>query len=124
MDISKDEIIEIMARGVLIRHWLDAGCGIEDAIHAARTQETFDGEIDIGDDWTIELCYQRAALAALETAGYVVVPKEPTDKMCDAGEGFNIRCGCASCDHSVKEKIAEGWKSMITASIRYNKGFI
>ena len=43
--------------------------------------------------------------------------REPTPTMCDAGEGFNIRCGCPDCDHKVWDCIAAGWQAMIDAAI-------
>lgn len=46
----------------------------------------------------------RAALVAL---------RKPTPEMLDAGEGFNIRCGCPNCDHTAWEKIELGWQAMI-----------
>lgn len=58
-----------------------------------------------------------AALAnATAQPGWRLVPEEPTEAMLDAGEGFNIRCGCPDCDHSVGEKIAEGWRAMLAAA--------
>jgi hypothetical protein len=45
-----------------------------------------------------------------------LVPVKPTDKMCEAGEGFNIRCGCANCDHTVHQCVAAGYKNMLDAT--------
>ena len=72
--MTRDEMIEVMARGVLVQHWLDAGCGQRQAIAKAATQEFLDGDVLIGDGWTNELRRQSAALSALETAGGAVVP--------------------------------------------------
>lgn len=55
-------------------------------------------------------------LAALRSAGMVVVPSEPTARMCDVGEGFKIRCGCSDCDHTAYECVAEGYRAMIRAA--------
>lgn len=48
--------------------------------------------------------------------GWKLVPIEPTPSMCDAGEGFHIRCGCPSCDHASWEKVASGYRAMLDAA--------
>ena len=43
----------------------------------------------------------------------ILAMREPTDRMCDMGEGFNLRCGCLSCDHSAWEMVRAGYQAMI-----------
>ena len=45
-----------------------------------------------------------------------LVPVDPTDRMCDMGEGYNLRCGCGNCDHEAWQKVAEGYKAMLSAA--------
>ena len=113
--MTRDEMIEVMARGVLVQHWLDAGCDQEQAIQTARTQELFDGDEDIGDDWSTELTYQRAALSALEVAGYVVVPREPTPEMLDAFIEDAVKCD-GLCDGLVIDNPRVGYAAMLSAA--------
>lgn len=46
---------------------------------------------------------------------WVLVPSVATNTMCDAGEGFNIRCGCPDCDLTAWDKVAEGYSAMLSA---------
>lgn len=55
--------------------------------------------------------YDALARAAIEAM------REPTPRMCDMGEGYNLRCGCPRCDHENWEKVAEGWRAMIDAAL-------
>lgn len=59
---------------------------------------------------------RKSFLESLERQGFVVVPVEPTPRMCDMGEGFNIRCGCPDCDHDAWACIAEGYRAMLQAA--------
>ena len=46
---------------------------------------------------------------------WILVPTVATNRMCDAGEGFNIRCGCPDCDLTAWDKVAEGYSAMLSA---------
>jgi hypothetical protein len=66
---ERDKIVEIVARGIYseepvgVREWQDAPVATADSCRAMAT----------------------AALAALEQAGYAVVPREPTEDMVNKG---------------------------------------
>lgn len=45
----------------------------------------------------------------------VLVPAEADARMCDMGEGWNIRCGCPNCDHTAQEKVGAGYSAMLSA---------
>lgn len=73
------------------------------------------GWLDKRSDVHYAILGARAALAEIEREG-VVVPREPTPEMCEAGEGFNIRCGCSACDLDAREKVAAGYRAMVAAA--------
>ncbi len=55
--------------------------------------------------------YATAALAAIEAAGWVCVPREATERMLDATNGFQVGC----CSVSTSDA-AELWGDMLAAS--------
>lgn len=73
------DLVELVARHAFER-------GVENGHRAGYTgpRMTWEGESDaLREDWRRIIL---AALSALEAAGYRVVPVEPTEAMCEAGE--------------------------------------
>jgi hypothetical protein len=66
------DVVEVIARALCRKQWVDASCAppeIEACVN--REWKDFDSEA-------------RSVLSAIRSAGYAIVPKEPTREMADA----------------------------------------
>ena len=94
--MTREDMIEAMARGMALRDWPD-DCTLSDAATFEAVQERLDDA--------------QAALSALEAMGCVVVPREPTHEMIEA---HNILVGEARLKQTLCPRAA--YTAMIAAA--------
>ena len=80
--MPSDEIIETMAEGLWQGEWARGGSGGKRRVPWSEI-----APVD-QERWRFLVI---AALSAAEAAGWVMVPKEPTEAMCE--EGGDVSCG-------------------------------